>query len=98
MMQKAIYFFAFIVILHRLVRHSEQTGIKHKLIIQVKAKKKRNIQNKFQLIMYGTHQILQAALKLIYGQRDKNDNKEVAMRENESLYMDSTICKTDWRF
>ena len=66
-MQKEIYLFVFIATAVPKVSIARLPVIKHKPIIQAKARKEKNIQKKFLLIVTGTHKILLRAPKPISG-------------------------------
>jgi N-acetylmuramoyl-L-alanine amidase len=75
------------------IRHSEQTGYKTETYYTGKGKKKKKHTKQVPAYRYWTTPNPATGTETYIWAADRNDNKEVAMRENESLYMDSTTAQ-----
>jgi N-acetylmuramoyl-L-alanine amidase len=73
------------------IRHSEQTGYKTQTYYTGKGKKRKKHTKKVPSYRYWTTPNPAKGTETYIWAADRNDNKEVAMRENESLYIDSTL-------
>ncbi len=72
------------------IRHSEQTGSKTETYYTGKGKKRKKHTKQVPTYRYWTTPNPAKGTETYIWAADRNDNKEVAMRENESLYIDST--------
>jgi N-acetylmuramoyl-L-alanine amidase len=72
------------------IRHSEQTGTKTQTYYTGKGKKRKKHTKQVPTYHYWTTPNPATGTETYIWAADRNDNKEVAMRENESLYIDST--------
>jgi len=75
------------------IRHSEQTGYKTQTYYTGKGKKRKKHTRKVPTYRTWTTPNPAAGTETYIWAADRNDNKEVAMQENESLYMDSNLVK-----
>ncbi len=75
------------------IRHSEQTGYKTQTYYTGKGKKKKKHTKQVPAYRYWTTPNPASGTETYIWAADRNDNKEVAMRENESLYADSTVAQ-----
>jgi N-acetylmuramoyl-L-alanine amidase len=73
------------------IRHSEQTGYTTQTYYTGKGKKKKKHTKQVPKYRYWTTPNPAAGTETYIWGAQKNDNKEVAMQENESLYIDSTL-------
>src|SRR6478736_6456250 len=75
------------------IRHSERTGYKTQTYYTGKGKKRKKHTRQVPTYRYwSTPNPAQGTETFIWA-ADRNDNKEVAMSENESLYMDSSLAQ-----
>lgn len=75
------------------IKHSEVTGSKTQTYYTGKGKKRKKHTRKVPTYHTWSTPNPAAGTETYIWAADRNDNKEVAMRENESLYADSTIAK-----
>lgn len=75
------------------IRHSEQTGYKTQTYYTGKGKKRKKHTRKVPTYHYWTTPNPAQGTETFIWAADRNDNKEVAMQENESLYMDSSLAQ-----
>jgi len=75
------------------IRHSEQTGYKTQTYYTGKGKKKKKHTKQVPAYRYWTTPNPAQGTETFIWAADRNDNKEVAMIENESLYMDSSLAQ-----
>jgi N-acetylmuramoyl-L-alanine amidase len=75
------------------IRHSEQTGYKTQTYYTGKGKKRKKHTKRVPTYHTWTTPNLATGTETYIWAADRNDNKEVAMQENESLYMDSNLAK-----
>lgn len=77
----------------RAIKHSELTGYKTQTYYTGKGKKKKKHTKQVPVYRYWTTPNPATGTETYIWAADRNDNKEVAMRENESLYADSTLAE-----
>jgi len=75
------------------IRHSEQTGYKTQTYYTGKGKSKKKHTKRVPAYRYWTTPNPASGTETYIWAADRNDNKEVAMRENESIYTDSSLIK-----
>lgn len=75
------------------IRHSEQTGHKMQTYYTGKGKKRKKHTKQVPTYRYWTTPNPAQGTETFIWAADRNDNKEVAMIENESLYMDSSLAQ-----
>jgi N-acetylmuramoyl-L-alanine amidase len=77
----------------RAITHSQQTGYKTQTYYTGKGKKRKKHTRKVPTYRYWTTPNPAKGTETYIWAADRNDNKEVAMQENESLYMDSSLAQ-----
>jgi len=75
------------------IRHSEQIGHKTQTYYTGKGKKRKKHTRQVPAYRYWTTPNPAQGTETFIWAADRNDNKEVAMSENESLYMDSSLAQ-----
>ena len=75
------------------IRHSERTGYKTQTYYTGKGKKRKKHTRQVPTYRYWTTPNPAQGTETFIWAADRNDNKEVAMMENESLYMDSSLAQ-----
>ncbi len=75
------------------IRHSEQTGYKTETYYTGRGKKKKKHTRRVATYRYWTTPNPAQGTETYMWAADRNDNKEIAMQENESLYMDSSLAQ-----
>jgi N-acetylmuramoyl-L-alanine amidase len=75
------------------IRHSERTGYKTQTYYTGKGKKRKKHTRQVPTYRYWTTPNPAQGTETFIWAADRNDNKEVAMIENESLYMDSSLAQ-----